>query len=106
MAAQEKFEREQERYAERINNIPPGSPWPMDLRYPMPPEPMVDSMDPGLKALAQNPSAATPMGCGQGDPRPADKVDLDGTMQSAVKGYESKWSSARPADSSPFKLGE
>jgi hypothetical protein len=106
LGAQEAYKREQERYAERVNNISPGQPWPMDMRYPEPPKPMIDSLDPGLKALTQNPSNS-PCGIGgQGDPRPADKVDLDGNMQDKVKGYESKWDSDRPADSSPFKLQE
>lgn len=104
--AQKEYQQELETYDARITAAQQaGGMWPMDLQYPRPPEPMINSRDPGLDPSSRNPGALsypTPALVGS-DPRPMDPVDLDGTSQSNVKGFDSRWSTDHDADFSPFK---
>lgn len=114
IAAAKDYERELETYDLRIKAVsggtaPIGVEWP---KYPKPPEPMVNSRDPGLRDNVAVGISGAYSGSTR-DPQSTDALDFDGTSQSAVKGFESVWSAEYNADGSrktsvaePFSIKE
>ncbi len=116
--AQKTFEQELESYdlrvKDRMDNPGSNEPWP---QYPKPPEPMVNSRDPGQRGgddgapMAQvHPGRGGPFPLVGRDPCMEAPLDLDGNSQSEVKGHESVWQfnandgELESSDASPFKL--
>lgn len=83
-----------------------------ELETKQPPEPMINSRDPGLRDNVAVGISGPYLGSTR-DPQSTDALDFDGTSQSAVKGFESVWSAEYNADGSrktsvaePFSIKE
>lgn len=97
--AQKQYQADVELHKERIDELmKTGAPWPSDMRHPVPPEPMTDSKDP-VFCTPSNYSVGPSNVPGSSM---TDAVELDGTSQSGVLGWDSRWSASAPASSTPF----
>lgn len=76
-----------------------GVEWP---QYPKAPEPFVDSREKQLGSMLSNAVPVSAMTAA--DPRHRDVVDRDGTSQSEVEGFETRWSTDEDAKAKPFAL--
>jgi hypothetical protein len=97
------YRQELETYQVRVDAMskpggaPDGTEWP---KYPVQPEPMVDSRDKGFdrsSSPAMGVNTLMPMMGGSTVP------DRDGTSQQDFEGFESRWARECAVDTTPFK---
>lgn len=99
--AQVQYQEDLAAYREKADKLmEQGKPWPMDFRPPRQPEPLVDSRDKGEE---KDPFAMGPLCSPMDGNRPqTDRLELDGTSQQKVPGFDSRWNADRADNNKPF----
>lgn len=101
--AERQYEEEVEKYRDRSEKLmEQGKPWPADMRFPQRPEPLADSQDYGTDERPSHHGFADPCGPMNGAVPQTDCVDLDGTSQQNLAGFDSRWNFGRDNDNKPF----